>query len=217
MTRMNLGRAPNASRLKHSMELIVGVSGIRGIVGESLTPSVVVEFARAFGTLLEGGRVVLGRDSRPSGEMFACAAAAGLTAAGCEVTQLGITMTPTVAHAICTGHYDGGIVITASHNPGQWNGMKVLDERGLAPDPAGAERLAAIRDRGEYRNVRDGFAALQIDDQAGERHVEAVQAAVECDLRPLSGMALSRTTTYSSSTRIILFQHNLCPTARSQS
>ncbi|MCH7871683.1 MAG: phosphoglucosamine mutase [Planctomycetes bacterium] len=164
------------------------MSGIRGIVGESLTPSVVVEFARAYGTLLEGGRVVLGRDSRVSGEMFACAAAAGLTAAGCEVTQLGIAMTPTVAHAICTGHYDGGIVITASHNPGQWNGMKVLDERGLAPDPSRAERLAAIRDQGEYRDVRDSFAPLQIDDQAGERHVEAVRAAVECDLRPLDGM-----------------------------
>ena len=170
------------------MDLIVGVSGIRGIVGESLTPSVMVQFARAYGTLLKGGRVVLGRDSRPSGEMFAYAAAAGLTAAGCEVTQLGMVMTPTVAHAICTGRYDGGIVITASHNPGQWNGMKVLDQRGLAPDPSRAKRLAAIRDRGEYRDVRAGFAPLQIDDQAGERHVEAVQAAVECDLRPLAGM-----------------------------
>ena len=170
------------------MELIVGVSGIRGIVGESLTPSVVVEFARAYGTLIDGGRVVLGRDSRLSGEMFACAAASGLTAAGCEVTQLGIAMTPTVAHAICTGPYEGGIVITASHNPAPWNGMKVLDEHGLAPDPSRAERLAAIRDLGEYRDVRDGFAPLRIDEEAGERHVEAVQAAVECDLRPLAGV-----------------------------
>ena len=79
------------------MELIVSVSGIRGIVGESLTPDVVVDFARAYGTLLEGGTVVLGRDSRPSGEMFARAAAAGLIAAGCRVIDIGVAMTPTVA------------------------------------------------------------------------------------------------------------------------
>ena len=170
------------------MELIVSVSGIRGIVGESLTPDVVVDFARAYGTLLEGGTVVLGRDSRPSGEMFARAAAAGLIAAGCRVIDIGVAMTPTVAHAIRFGEYDGGLVITASHNPDQWNGMKLLDERGLAPDAARAARLSAIRERGEYRQVRAGFEPLTTDDQAGERHVEAVQAAVECDLRPLAGM-----------------------------
>src|SRR5688572_19174304 len=103
------------------MALMVSVSGVRGLIGQTLTPNVVTEFANAYGRLLGGGRVVLARDTRPSGEMFACAAAAGLLAAGCEVTQLGVCMTPTAGRAIVDGKYDGGIIVTASHNPQPWN------------------------------------------------------------------------------------------------
>ncbi|MCG3127290.1 MAG: Phosphoglucosamine mutase [Phycisphaerae bacterium] len=170
------------------MSLMVSVSGIRGIVGQSLTPEVVVEFARAYGTLLGGGRVVLGRDSRPSGEMFSCAAAAGLVSAGCEVTQLGIVMTPALGHAIREGRYSGGMNVTASHNPGAWNGLKLLDELGLAPDPQRAARVAEIRAAGSYRQVRAGFRPLRHDDLAGERHAEAVAGLVEVDVAALRGM-----------------------------
>src|SRR5262249_54951503 len=81
------------------MALMIGVSGIRGLVGDTLTPQLVFEFAQAYGTLLDGGRVALARDSRPSGEMYSFAAASGLLAAGCEVTYLGIAMTPTIGWA----------------------------------------------------------------------------------------------------------------------
>jgi len=168
--------------------LMVGVSGVRGIVGQSLTPLVALEFAQAYGTLLNGGRVVLARDTRPSGAMFEAAATAGLLAAGCRVTQLGVAMTPTIGHAIQTGGYDAGMSITASHNPQAWNGLKFLDSRGLAPDPQRAAEIAAIRREGRYRLVEQGFVEPVQDSNAGERHVKAVLAACEVDLKPLRGM-----------------------------
>ena len=170
------------------MALMVGVSGIRGIIGETLTPRVALEFAQSFGTYLGGGRVVLGRDTRPSGEMFAAAAAAGLVASGCEVTQLGVVMTPTIGRAICDGGYAGGMMITASHNPAQWNGLKFLNDRGVAPSPQEARQIAEIHEKARFRHVRERFGTISRDEEAGGRHVQAVLDAVEVDLRPLQGM-----------------------------
>ena len=167
---------------------MVGVSGIRGLVGKTLTPQVAQEFGLAYGTLLAGGRVALGRDSRPSGEMYAAAVTAGLLAAGCEVTTIGVVMTPTLGRAIIEGKYAGGVSITASHNPAPWNGIKFLDQRGLAPNPARAAEIARIRESREFRLATAGFVPVRHDDQAGERHVEAVLSLVEVDPRPLKGM-----------------------------
>ncbi|MFO0840539.1 MAG: phosphoglucosamine mutase [Phycisphaerae bacterium] len=170
------------------MALMVGVSGVRGLVGQTLTPTVAMEFAQAYATLLGGGRVVLGRDTRPSGEMYESAVAAGLLAGGCRVTRLGVAMTPTVGRAIRDGKFDGGAIITASHNPAQWNGIKFLDDRGLAPDPQRAAKIAAIRNEDSAQLVNAGFEPVAFDDQAGERHVAAVAAAIEVDTLPLRGM-----------------------------
>jgi phosphomannomutase len=170
------------------MALMVGISGIRGLVGQTLTPAVALEFAQAYGTFLGGGRLVLARDSRPSGPMFESAAEAGLLAAGCRVTRLGLVMTPTVGRAIRDGKYDGGVIITASHNPGEWNGLKFLDDLGVAPDPERARRIAEIRTGGQYRAIRDGFQQPADDPEAGARHVAAVLAAREVDLAALRGL-----------------------------
>jgi phosphomannomutase len=172
-----------------NMTLMVGVSGVRGIVGESLTPQVVLEFAQAYGTLLAGGRVVLARDPRPSGVMFEAAAAAGLLAAGCPVTRLGVVTTPTAGRAITDGGYAGGMIITASHNPREWNGLKFLDDLGVAPDPQRAARIAEIRTTGAFRPCRtDTCGHAQEDPGAGQRHVAAVLAAQEVDLRAVQGL-----------------------------
>jgi len=172
------------------MTLMAGISGVRGIIGQSLTPTVVLEYAQAYGTLLNGGRVVLARDSRPSGPHYEAVAAAGFVATGCQVTNLGLAMTPTVGWTIRDGRFDGGVVITASHNPGPWNGVKFLDDLGVAPDPERARQIAAIRAAGSFRLIKSGFAPIEVDAAAGARHVQAVLSACETDLRPLKGLRL---------------------------
>jgi phosphomannomutase len=112
-------------------ELIVSVSGIRGVVGESLTPEAATAFATALGTYLEGRPVVLSRDSRPSGEMLRDAVAAGLMSAGCDIYHLSIAPTPTVGLAILQVEAAGGVQITASHNPAPYNGLKLFGPRGM--------------------------------------------------------------------------------------
>src|SRR5262245_6635441 len=111
-------------------DLIVSVSGIRGIVGQSLLPDSVCRFGGALGTYLKGGRVVVSRDSRPSGRMLRNAVQAGLTAAGCSVDDIGIAPTPTVGVAVRQLGAAGGIQITASHNPAPWNGLKMFGPDG---------------------------------------------------------------------------------------
>src|SRR4051794_31244389 len=112
------------------MQLIVSVSGVRGIVGSGLSPTVVANFAQALGTYLRGGRIVLARDSRPSGEMLRHAVIAGLTACGCEVVDLAIVPTPTCGLAVRKLDAAGAIQITASHNPAPWNGLKLFGSDG---------------------------------------------------------------------------------------
>jgi phosphomannomutase len=168
--------------------LMVSVSGVRGIVGASLTPGVALEFAHAYGTLLGGGKAVLARDTRPSGAMFESAALAGLLAAGCQVTQLGVVMTPTVGRTIREGGFAGGVSITASHNPSEWNGIKFFDELGVAPDPEKARAIAGLRGTPALRTCATGAAIVQTDQRAGERHATAVVKAVEVDLAPIRGL-----------------------------
>lgn len=120
--------------------LMLGVSGARGIVGKTMTPDVARRFAACWGAHLvhmadTQPSVCLGRDSRPSGTELSAAAAQGLSAAGCRVIDLGLVATPTVGVMIGALSAAGGVVITASHNPTPWNGLKLLDHNGTAPQP----------------------------------------------------------------------------------
>ena len=129
-------------------ELIITVSGLRGIVGENLTPQVAADYGRAFGSFLRSRNlnigkfvVCLGRDSRPSGQSLADAVTSGLTSVGVSVIDLGIVTTPTVGimvrHLACAG----GVIITASHNPLPYNGVKLLLDNAMAPPPNVAEQI----------------------------------------------------------------------------
>ncbi len=111
--------------------LKIGVSGIRGVVGEFLTPALAADFAQAFGTYVGGGRVVVGRDTRSSGPMIEHAVACGLLAAGCEVVRVGVLPTPTIQVYVGATHARGGIAITASHNPPEYNALKLFNHQGL--------------------------------------------------------------------------------------
>src|ERR1039458_7463555 len=118
---------PNMPR-EHLLK--IGVSGIRGVVGDFLTPGLACAFAQAFGTYVGAGRVVVGRDTRSSGEMFHHAVACGLLAAGCEVVDIGILPTPTIQIYVGATRARGGIAITASHNPPEYNALKLFNSEG---------------------------------------------------------------------------------------
>src|SRR5689334_22538932 len=111
--------------------LKIGVSGIRGVVGEFLTPQLACAFAQSFGTYVGMGRVVVGRDTRASGEMLQHAITCGLLAAGCEVADVGILPTPTIQVYVGATRARGGIAITASHNPPEYNALKLFNSEGL--------------------------------------------------------------------------------------
>jgi phosphomannomutase len=132
-------------------QVIVSVSGVRGIVGRGLTPDVAGRFAAALGTYVNGGPVVLSRDSRPSGDMLTCAAAAGLLAAGCRVIDCGIAPTPTCGVAVRVNAAAGGLQITASHNPAPWNGLKLFGRDGAVLKAAEGERVRALYEAGRFR------------------------------------------------------------------
>jgi phosphomannomutase len=97
--------------------LKISVSGVRGVVGESLTPTLLARFAQAFGTYVGRGAIVIGRDTRTSGEMVRRAVVAGLLSTGCRVIDLDVCPVPTVQLMVRRRAARGGIAITASHNP----------------------------------------------------------------------------------------------------
>ncbi len=133
--------------------LKVGVSGIRGVVGEFLTPALACSYAQAFGTFVGKGRVVLGRDTRASGEMLKHAVACGLLATGCEVVDVGIQPTPTIQIYIGATRARGGISVTASHNPPEYNALKLFNHEGLFFNHYERRELLDIFYESEFRTA----------------------------------------------------------------
>ena len=138
-----------------SAGLMISVAGVRGIVGESLTPTVATRFASAFASSLREGPIVLGRDARRSGPMVARAVAAGLTASGRDVIDLGLATTPTTEIAVEHLKAAGGVIITASHNPAPWNALKFLSSRG---EFLGPEEGRRVRER--YESGHDAWVSF---------------------------------------------------------
>jgi phosphomannomutase len=163
-----------------SSELIVSVSGIRGIVGAGLTPAPALAFAQALGTYLHGGPVVLSRDSRPSGAMLRHAVIAGLQSVGCEIHDLGIAPTPTVGVAVRRLQAAGGIQITASHNPAPWNGLKLFGDDGAVLSAARGLEIKQLFDAGRFTTVpHERLGTLHDCSQAGAWHLGRVQELVD--------------------------------------
>src|SRR5262245_15934684 len=134
-------------------ELIVSVSGIRGIVGDGLTPEAALAFAAALGTQAQGGRIVLSRDGRSSGDMLRHAILAGLLSSGCEVQDIGVAPTPTFGLAVKRLGAAGGIQITASHNPAPWNGLKLFSSDGAVLSAGEGRNIQAIFESKSFRRV----------------------------------------------------------------
>jgi phosphomannomutase len=166
--------------------LMVGVSGVRGLVGTDLTPEVVARWAAAFGAWAKAGKVVLGRDARTSGPMFARAATAGLMSVGCRVIDVGLVPTPTVQLAVAHTRAAGGIILTASHNPIEWNALKFVGPDGIFLDnEAGARVHALARDGHIGRAGHDSLGDVVVDSDAVERHLDAVLRLPALDVRAI--------------------------------
>jgi len=128
-------------------KLLKSISGIRGIVGKTFTPDVVLKYSSAFGNYCKGGKVVLGRDTRESGKIFHKIALKGLISTGCEVVDLGICSTPTVGMAVKGLKAKGGIMLTASHNPAEWNGLKFFNSNGIFLDEKEGKKFFSLAEK----------------------------------------------------------------------
>lgn len=131
-------------------QLIKSISGVRGVIGNGLDPITVAAYGAAFGTYLKRGTVVLGSDTRPSGDMVRRAVTAGLVSVGMDVVDIGIVPTPTVEIAVKGLKAAGGICVTASHNPSTWNALKFFNARGEFLTPAQYKRMNRVFESGRF-------------------------------------------------------------------
>jgi phosphomannomutase len=158
--------------------LMVSVSGIRGRVGEGLTPEVVIRYAGAFGAWATGrGKsrvIVVGRDSRVSGPMFHRIVLGALESVGCRVIDIDLTTTPTCQLAVEHHHAAGGLMISASHNPIEWNALKFIGPSGLFLEAAEGAEMRSLVDRGIPNVTWDKLGTIERDDDAIERHIARV-------------------------------------------
>ncbi|MGD1946498.1 MAG: phosphoglucosamine mutase [Croceivirga sp.] len=167
------------------MTLIKSISGIRGTIGgnisENLTPIDAVKFAASYGTWLKDHAnksnlcVVIGRDARLSGEMIQNLVVSTLMGLGIDVIDLGLSTTPTVEIAVPLEKADGGIILTASHNPKQWNALKLLNEKGEFLDAAAGAKILELAENENFDFAEvDDLGTVTKDDSYIDKHIEAV-------------------------------------------
>ncbi len=172
------------------MPLRISISGIRGVIGDGLDAVTVARWAAAYGAWLPAGPVIVGRDSRPSGPMVFDAVAAALASTGHEVRDIGIATTPTVEVAVQESNAVGGIIITASHNPQQWNALKFLQGNGLFLTAA-HNREVRQRYEDESGHVAwDKLGAVVELQGADDQHLEAILNADWLDVDRIRSQGL---------------------------
>jgi phosphomannomutase len=155
--------------------LKISISGVRGVIGKSLTPTLLTRFAQAFGTHTGSGTIVVGRDPRTSGEMVKHAVIAGILSSGGRVLDIGVCPVPTVQMQVRRRKANGGIAITASHNPAEWNALKFIGSNGLFLDGGQARELLDIYHQGEYTKVSgEEIRSVEEVEGAGDAHIKAI-------------------------------------------
>lgn len=157
------------------MALMISVSGIRGIFGTDLTPQNLTRFTAAYGTRLQGGTVVVGRDTRVTGQICEDIVCATLQSVGCNVIKVGVVPTPTVAMSVLKHEAAGGIIISASHNPSEWNALKLLNEKSEFLDADEGREVIEISESQSFDYKKfDEIGTLSEDPHALEHHIDQI-------------------------------------------
>ena len=161
--------------MKKPSSLKISISGVRGIIGDSLTPQLAGALAQAFGTYVGPGPVIVGKDARTSGSMIKDAILAGLLAAGCQPVEVGICPIPSFLILTKELRASGGIAVTASHNPKEWNGLKFISRDGLYLTPHQTEEFLDLYDQGEYAFVGpEKIRPVRTEDRPVEPHLKKI-------------------------------------------
>lgn len=166
------------------MALIKSISGIRGTIGgypgEALTPIDIVKFTTSYGLIIKeldkGNKIVVGRDGRISGEIVRNLVVATLQSLGFDVIDLGLSTTPTVEYAVTEENAAGGIILTASHNPKEWNALKLLNHKGEFIDATFGEKVLELAEKEstfQYAEINK-IGQLTFDDSYMDKHIQAI-------------------------------------------
>ena len=160
--------------------LITGISGVRGIIGKTLTEEIIRKFSGAFAAFLpQNARVVLARDTRPSGFIFSKAAERVLVEAGCEVYNLGCCPTPTAKLMTSKLRGDGAIIITASHNPAEWNGMKFVRSDGVFLNHSENTSLMELYKKNTFIQKSEGHVFNVETSEVKSEHISRILSEID--------------------------------------
>jgi len=169
--------------MKTTTSLKISISGVRGIVGDSLTPQLTASFAQAFGTYLGRGAVIVGQDSRKSGTMVKKAVLSGLLSVGCQPIEIGICPIPSIQFLTKQSKAIGAIAVTASHNPKEWNGLKFINEEGLFLNYHQMEEFLDIYHQGEFSLVEaHKYKNLKFEKNPARPHFKKLLSYFNVDL-----------------------------------
>ncbi len=157
------------------MSLMISVSGIRGIFGTDLTPENLTRFTASYGNWAKSGTIIVGRDTRVTGQICEDIVAATLQSVGCDVIKVGIATTPTVAMSVLKHNADGAIIISASHNPAEWNALKLLNGKSEFLDAEQGEKVIQISKEQSYSYKKfDKVGSVTTDQEALDYHLQKI-------------------------------------------
>jgi phosphomannomutase/phosphoglucomutase len=164
------------------MSRLFGTNGIRGVVGRDMTASLALDVGKAVGTYLQGGEVVVGCDTRTSSPMLRAAVTSGLLASGCTVQDVGTAPSPSIQYHVKTYEVAGGVIITASHNPAEFNGIKVLDSEGMEISRQVEEEIEGIYFQRAFRKPAwDSVGRVRQVSGANRAYLQAVLRRVDVE------------------------------------
>jgi len=161
---------------------LFGTNGIRGVVGQEMTVDLVLRMGKSIGSVFAPGPVAVARDTRTSGPMLRDAVVAGLLATGHDVVDAGVLPTPGLQYFVHTGTFSGGVIVTASHNPAEFNGIKVVDPQGMELSRPEEERIEAAYFQGSFRLADwKGVGHVRVDETAVGTYLDGIASKVDSD------------------------------------